>query len=73
VAQSTDDRRPALSTAQVAAMFEVDRSTLQRWIRENKIPEPPRDPESNWQVWGQFELDALARAVQSKRKRRPRK
>ena len=61
------DRRPQLTTSEVAEMFEVGRATLYRWIREGKIPEPPRNPTTGWPIWGQPELDALAR-VKPRRK-----
>jgi len=51
-------------------MFGVTRATLNRWIREGRIPEPARDPDNNWPIWQQPELDAIARALQnSKRKK----
>jgi predicted site-specific integrase-resolvase len=67
--RETDDRRPRLSTSEVSEMFGVTRATLNRWIKEGKIPAPARDPDNNWPVWQQPELDAIARALQnSKRK-----
>jgi predicted site-specific integrase-resolvase len=64
-----DDRRPRLTTPEVAEMFGVTRATLVRWIREGKIPEPAKDPETGWPIWQQPELDALGRALQSRRKK----
>ena len=65
--KENDDRRPRLTTPEVAEMFGVTRATLLRWIKEGKIPEPARDPENGWPVWQQPELDAVARAVRSRR------
>ncbi len=68
--RENDDRRPRLSTSEVSEMFGVTRATLNRWIKEGKIPEPVRDPDSNWPIWQQPELDAIARTLQnSKRKK----
>jgi predicted site-specific integrase-resolvase len=65
--KENDDRRPRLTTPEVAEMFGVTRATLLRWIKEGKIPEPARDPENGWPVWQQPELDAVARAVRNRR------
>lgn len=65
-----DDRRPRLSTQEVSEMFGVTRATLYRWIREERIPEPARDPNSGWPIWQQPELDAIARALQGRKKRK---
>lgn len=68
--RDNDDRRPRLSTSEVSEMFGVTRATLARWIKEGKIPEPARNPDNNWPIWRQPELDAIARALQnSKRKK----
>jgi len=64
-----NDRRPRLSTAEVSEMFGVSRATLYRWIRENTIPEPARDPNSGWPIWQQPELDAVAKALRNKRRK----
>jgi predicted site-specific integrase-resolvase len=64
-----DDRRPRLTTPEVSEMFGVTRVTLNRWIKEGKIPEPARDPETGWPVWQQPELDALGRALKARKRR----
>jgi excisionase family DNA binding protein len=61
------DRRPRLSTPDVAELFGVTRATLYRWIAEGKIPEPARDPGNGWPIWQQPELDAIARVMKSRR------
>jgi len=63
------DRRPRLSTVEVSKLFDVNRVTLYRWIREGVIPEPARDPDSGWPIWQQPDLDAIARALQARRKK----
>jgi predicted DNA-binding transcriptional regulator AlpA len=63
-----DDRRPRLSTPEVSEMFGVSRATLYRWIKEGTIPEPARDPQNGWPIWQQPELDAVAKAINRKRK-----
>lgn len=65
-----DDRRPRLSTQEVSEMFGVTRATLYRWLKDGRIPEPARDPTSGWPIWQQPELDAIARTLQSRKKRK---
>jgi predicted site-specific integrase-resolvase len=62
------DRRPRLNTSEVAEMFGVTRTTLDRWIREGKIPEPARNPENGWPIWQQPELDAIAKVLKGRKK-----
>jgi len=69
VLRESTDRRPQLTTTEVSEMFEVGRATLYRWIRNGKIPEPARDPVTGWPIWGQSELEAIAKATKGKRKR----
>jgi predicted site-specific integrase-resolvase len=64
------DRRPRLKTTEVAEMFGVTRITLQRWMRAGKIPQPARDPDTNWPIWQQPELDAIAKLIGPKKKAR---
>lgn len=66
---ASDDRRPRLTTPEVSEMFGVTRATLYRWIKEGKIPEPARDPENGWPIWQQPELDAVARALKSRKRK----
>ena len=67
--RENDDRRPRLSTSEVSEMFGVTRATLNRWIKEGKIPAPARDPDNNWPIWQQPELDAIARVLQNSKRR----
>lgn len=62
------DRRPQLNTSEVSEMFGIGRATLYRWIREGKIPEPARDPKTSWPIWGQSELNAIAKAMQNRKR-----
>jgi predicted site-specific integrase-resolvase len=66
------DRRPRLKTTEVAEMFGVTRITLQRWMRDGKIPEPARDPDTNWPIWQQPELDAIAKLIAGSKNRKLR-
>jgi len=63
------DRRPRLTTPEVSEMFGVTRATLYRWIKDGKIPEPARDPENGWSIWQQPELDAVARAIKTRKRK----
>jgi predicted site-specific integrase-resolvase len=63
------DRRPRLSTSEVAEMFGVSRATLNRWIHDGTIPEPARDPDNRWPIWQQPELEAIAKATMKRKKR----
>lgn len=67
--RASDDRRPRLSTPEVAELFGVTRATLYRWIAEGRIPEPARDPDNGWPIWRQPELDAIAKAVKTRKKK----
>ena len=64
-----EDRRPRLSTLEVAELFGVSRATLARWVKEGIVPEPARDPENGWPIWQQPELDAVARAAKNRKKK----
>lgn len=66
--KDTNDRRPTLTTAEVSEMFGVSRATLYRWVKESKIPEPARDPDNGWPMWRQPELEAIAKALKTKKK-----
>ncbi len=65
--RETDDRRPRLSTTEVSEMFGVTRATLNRWIKEGRIPAPARDPDNNWPIWQQPELDAIAKVTRKRK------
>jgi predicted DNA-binding transcriptional regulator AlpA len=67
--KETGDRRPRLTTPEVSEMFGITRATLYRWIKEGKIPEPARDPESGWPIWQQPELDAIAKAIRNRKRK----
>lgn len=66
----SDERRPRLSTSEVAEMFGVTRATLHRWVDQGKIPEPLRDPDNDWPIWQQIQLDAVAKLVKIKKRRK---
>ena len=48
-----------LSTKQVAEHAGISRTTLLRWLRNEKVPEPDRD-RNGWRAWTQKEADAVA-------------
>ena len=66
--KAPEDRRPRLSTLEVAEITGVSRATLARWVKEGKIPEPARDPNNGWPVWQQAELDAIAKLTKTRKR-----
>jgi len=40
-----------LNTHQVAKIVGVSLNTIYRWLREEKIAEPCRDPDNNYRLW----------------------
>jgi predicted site-specific integrase-resolvase len=53
--------RATLSSAEVCEMFNIPRSTLHRWLKAGKIPEPAMNPSSKQLVWTQTEINAISR------------
>lgn len=43
--------RPYLKTRQVAKMVGVSLNTIYRWLKDERIDEPYRDPENNYRLW----------------------
>lgn len=53
--------RATLSSAEVCDMFNVPRSTLHRWMKHGKIPEPAMNPSTRQLIWTQTEVNAISR------------
>ena len=47
------------TTKQVADMLSIDKSTLLRWIRQEKIPDVIHRDGRNWRVWLQEDVDRV--------------
>jgi predicted DNA-binding transcriptional regulator AlpA len=61
-----DNTRSTYTSVEVAEMFGLSRMTLDRWVKEEKIPRPMKDPRSKQMVWTQADLDQLARYMKDK-------
>jgi excisionase family DNA binding protein len=55
--------RPTYTSTEVAKLFGVNRMTLDRWLKEEKIPRPRKDPRSKTYIWTQSDLDNLAKYI----------
>jgi DNA-binding transcriptional MerR regulator len=43
--------RHHLTTRQVARLAGVSLNTIYRWLKDERIAEPNRDPENNYRLW----------------------
>ncbi len=43
--------RNHLTTRQVARLAGVSLNTIYRWLKDERIAEPNRDPENNYRLW----------------------
>jgi predicted DNA-binding transcriptional regulator AlpA len=48
-----------LTTAQVARILGVGKKTLYRMLNDGRIPEPARNPNNNYRLWGSQEVEAI--------------
>jgi predicted DNA-binding transcriptional regulator AlpA len=55
----TDTRSHILSSSQVAAQLRISKKTLDRMIKDGRIPEPNRRPSNNWRYWTTRDLDEI--------------
>ncbi|MFA6448482.1 MAG: helix-turn-helix domain-containing protein [bacterium] len=51
--------RNKYTTKQVADLLNIDKSTLLRWIRQNKIPDVVHRDGRNWRVWLPEDVDRV--------------
>ena len=59
--QQYEVARITLSSKEVSEMFDIPRSTLHRWVKLGKIPEPATNPHSGQLVWTQTEINAISK------------
>ena len=60
--------RPYLTTRQVARMAGVSLNTIYRWLKDERIDEPNRDPENNYRLWTPQDVEQIRfRAVNFER------
>lgn len=51
--------RPYLTTRQVAKMVGVSLNTIYRWLKDERIDEPYRDPENNYRLWTPNDVEQI--------------
>jgi excisionase family DNA binding protein len=57
-----------LSSAEVAQMLGVTKTTLKTWLRAGKIPEPERDPSNDYRIWTLQEVDQIRQKLREEGK-----
>jgi excisionase family DNA binding protein len=55
----TDTRSHILTSSQVAGLLGVSKKTLDRMIKDGRIPEPNRKAGNNWRYWTLQDLDEI--------------
>jgi DNA-binding transcriptional MerR regulator len=55
-----------LTTVEVANQLRVSKQTLLNWLRDGKVPEPPRN-EQNYRLWSTSRVSLLKRMIQQGR------
>jgi excisionase family DNA binding protein len=63
----TDTRSHILTSSQVASLLGVSKKTLDRMIKDGRIPEPNRKAGNNWRYWTLQDLDEIRRSLQEPR------
>lgn len=60
--------RTYLTTRQVARMVGVSLNTIYRWLKDERIDEPNRDPENNYRLWTPQDVEQIrTRAMEFER------
>jgi predicted DNA-binding transcriptional regulator AlpA len=54
-----DTRSHILSSAQIAESLRISKKTLDRMIKDGRIPEPNRNPKNNWRFWTLRDLEEI--------------
>jgi predicted site-specific integrase-resolvase len=49
--RKSDIRPHILSSSQLAERLGISKRTLDRWIKDGRIPEPNRNPHNDWRFW----------------------
>jgi predicted site-specific integrase-resolvase len=60
--------RQTLNNSEVADLFDISRVTLNRWIKDGKIPEPMTNPTTKQKIWTQADIEAIGRYLERQRK-----
>jgi DNA-binding transcriptional MerR regulator len=55
----------ALTTAQVATMLGVPKSTLNFWLRTGRLVGPPPDATNGYRIWRPGDVEMLRRIIES--------
>jgi excisionase family DNA binding protein len=58
------DRIGVYRSAQVAKILGVSSRTLYRMLADGRIPEPMRNPENQYRVWTEVDLQTIREALQ---------
>jgi hypothetical protein len=61
-----DSGRGPWNTLEVAAITEINRITIGRWLEDGKIRAPLQDPKSREYLWTQSDIDELVRYAKSR-------
>jgi predicted DNA-binding transcriptional regulator AlpA len=67
MAVRTDTRSHILSSSQVAAMLRISKKTLDRMIKDGRIPEPNRNASNNWRYWTIRDLEEIKQLLAEER------
>lgn len=51
--------RQHLTTRQVARLAGVSLNTIYRWLKDERIAEPNRDPENNYRLWTPQDVESI--------------
>jgi hypothetical protein len=54
-----------LTTAKVAKMLAVPKSTLNYWLRTGRLVGPPPDPTNGYRSWREGDVEMLRRIIES--------
>jgi len=62
-----DNRSHILSSSQVATLLHISKKTLDRMIKDGRIPEPNRHPSNNWRFWTTHDVEEIQQAMEGER------
>lgn len=58
------DRSGLYRSSQVAKILGMSPRTLYRMLADGRIPEPMRNPENQYRLWTEFDLQTIREALQ---------